>query len=429
MEVFKYPEREQWVSLCRRPTMDRAQLGETVSNIMNEVRTGGDAALLQYTRRFDAPELLSLLVTKQELDVAAKQVSPKLQQAIKQAAGNIRRFHESQYESVKRIETSPGVVCWRKSVPINKVGLYIPGGSAPLFSTLLMLGIPAQIAGCPHVVVCTPPQADGSIAPEILYTAHLLGITKILKAGGAQAIAALTFGTESVPAVNKIFGPGNQYVTEAKMQAQQHGVAIDMPAGPSEVLVVADESCEPAFVAADLLAQAEHGPDSQVMLVTDNEQVIDAVLQELEQQLAVLPRKEVTAQALTHSKAICVKNLEEALALSNTYSPEHLILATNRAAELAELVTEAGSVFVGYYSCESAGDYASGTNHTLPTNGYAASYSGVSLDSFVKKITFQELRAEGVAGIGKTVTTMAEAEQLQAHANAMYLRMEKLGYV
>ncbi len=429
MELYNNPPRANWATLCLRPAMDTTELTGWVAAILRELEQGGDEALLAYTRKFDAPALESLWVTEAEIQTAQGQVSTELKQAIQQAADNIGRFHQSQVDGVDYVETALGVFCWRKSVPIQQVGLYIPGGSAPLFSSLLMLGVPAKIAGCPNVVISTPPQADGSVAPAILYTASLLGFTKILKAGGAQAIAAMTFGTETVPAVSKIFGPGNQYVTQAKMQALQYGVAIDMPAGPSEVLVIADNSCDPAFVAADLLAQAEHGPDSQVMLVTDNADVVQSVFTELDKQLQALPRKEVAAKALKHSKAICLPTITDALAFSNRYAPEHLILATSEAQELSEQVTQAGSVFIGNYSCESAGDYASGTNHTLPTNGFAAAYSGVSVDSFVKKITFQELKPQGVQSIGKTVTTMATAEELQAHARAMQLRMEKLGYV
>lgn len=429
MEVIKNPERAQWAQLCKRPQLDSLHLAPLVAEMLQTVKQGGDSALLKYTQQFDAAELNNLWVSMEELEAAEQLLSDDLKTAIQLAADNIKRFHLSQKESIKKVETAPGVVCWRKSVAIEKVGLYIPGGSAPLFSTLLMLGVPATIAGCKETVVCTPPQKDGSIAPEILYTAQLLGINKIIKAGGAQAIAAMCFGTETIPAVNKIFGPGNQYVTEAKMQVQQYGVAIDMPAGPSEVLVIADQTCNPAFVAADLLAQAEHGPDSQVMLVSDDERTIAQVLIETERQLALLPRRDITQQALQNSKAILVADLNEAVAFSNTYAPEHLILATDKPYDLIDGITSAGSVFIGHYSCESAGDYASGTNHTLPTNGFAANYSGVSLDSFVKKITFQELTAEGVKSIGQAVSTMAEAEQLQAHANAMQIRMKKLGYV
>lgn len=429
MQVVKYPQRADWPQLCQRPVMDSTQLGQTVADILQAVKHGGDKTLLEYTQKFDASDSKNLWVSQEEIDVADSLVSDELKKSIKLAADNIATFHRAQQETVNKVETAPGVSCWRKSVAIEKVGLYIPGGSAPLFSTLLMLAVPAKIAGCQQVIVCTPPQKDGSIAPEILYTAKLLGLDKIVKAGGAQAVAALTFGTETIPAVNKIFGPGNQYVTEAKMQAQQYGVAIDMPAGPSEVLVIADDSCDPTFVAADLLAQAEHGPDSQVILVTDNERVADAVAKAVAEQLKELPRQDIAQQALQNSRVILINDLTEAMALSNIYCPEHLILATAKAEELAGEVVNAGSVFVGHYSCESAGDYASGTNHTLPTNGYAASYSGVSLDSFVKKITFQQLQPEGVESIGAAVKTMAEAEQLQAHANAMYLRMKKLGYV
>lgn len=426
MERINYPDRSSWEALCQRPVFDPTTFAERVQNIMQQVKTEGDKALLELTARFDGAELTDLKVSEAEIAEAVDLVSDELKEAIQLAKSNIERFHAAQLTGPQVIETTPGVKCWRKSVPVQRVGLYIPGGSAPLFSTLLMLGVPALLAKCPTIVLCTPPNKDGKIAPEVLYTASLLGLSNIYKVGGAQAIAAMTYGTDSVPAVDKLFGPGNQYVTMAKMLAQQQGVAIDMPAGPSEVLIVADETCVPAYVAADLLSQAEHGPDSQVMLLSDSAQVLDCVALELDKQLNQLPRKETAAKALQNSRAILLNDLTEAMWLSNLYAPEHLILATDKAEDLAEQVTQAGSVFLGNYSCESAGDYASGTNHTLPTNGYARNYSGVSMDSFVKKITFQNLSAEGVRSIGKAVTLMAEAEQLDAHKNAMLLRMKDL---
>lgn len=426
MERINYPERSAWVELCERPTFDPTTFAERVQTIMQQVKAEGDKALLELTARFDGAELADLKVSEAEIAEAVALVSDELKEAIQLAKSNIERFHAAQLTGPQIIETAPGVKCWRKSVPVQCVGLYIPGGSAPLFSTLLMLGVPALLAECPTIVLCTPPNKEGKIAPEVLYTASLLGLSNIYKVGGAQAIAAMTYGTDSVPAVDKLFGPGNQYVTMAKMLAQQQGVAIDMPAGPSEVLIVADETCVPAYVAADLLSQAEHGPDSQVILLSDSAKVLEAVALELDKQLNELPRKETAAKALQNSRAILLNDLTEAMQLSNLYAPEHLILATNKAEALAEQVTQAGSVFLGNYSCESAGDYASGTNHTLPTNGYARNYSGVSMDSFVKKITFQNLSAEGVRSIGKAVTLMAEAEQLDAHKNAMLLRMKDL---
>lgn len=426
MERINYPDPSSWEALCKRPVFDPTTFAERVQTIMQQVKTEGDKALLELTARFDGAELADLKVSEAEIVEAVVLVSDELKGAIQLAKSNIERFHAAQLTGSQVIETAPGVKCWRKSVPVQRVGLYIPGGSAPLFSTLLMLGVPALLAQCPTIVLCTPPNKDGKIAPEVLYTASLLGLSNIYKVGGAQAIAAMTYGTDSVPAVDKLFGPGNQYVTMAKMLAQQQGVAIDMPAGPSEVLIVADDTCVPAYVAADLLSQAEHGPDSQVMLLSDSVQVLDAVALELEIQLNKLPRKETAAKALQNSRAILLNDLSEAMQLSNLYAPEHLILATYKAETLAEQVTQAGSVFLGNYSCESAGDYASGTNHTLPTNGYARNYSGVSMDSFVKKITFQNLSAEGVRSIGKAVTLMAEAEQLDAHKNAMLLRMKDL---
>jgi len=423
MKLYKYPKPETWKSLCQRPALNATNLEDAVRSMLNAVRENGDKAVSEFTSKFDGVTPKSILVSMAEFNAAEKKLNKPLKAAIQLAKANIERFHSAQQEKEKRIETTPGVVCWRKSVPIEKVGLYIPGGTAPLFSTLLMLGVPAKIAGCKEIIVCTPPGKKGTIAPEILYTAKLIGIDKIYKVGGAQAIAALCFGTKTIPIVDKIFGPGNQYVTMAKMLAQQHGIAIDMPAGPSEVLVIADASCNPEFVAADLLSQAEHGVDSQVILVSENERVLNSVMKEVERQLKKLPRKKIAKRALQNSKTILFKNLEQAITFSNSYAPEHLILATTNPETLAASVSNAGSVFLGNYSCESAGDYASGTNHTLPTNGFAKNYSGVSLDSFVKKITFQELTVEGIQNIGSAIEQMAEAEQLHAHKNAVTVRL------
>jgi len=408
--------------LLRRPAIDALALEKQVREIMNAVKTSGDTALKKYALLFDKTELDLLSVTEAAFEMADKQVPQALKTAIQLAKKNIEIFHKTQQEPIRVVETMPGVKCWRKSVGIEKVGLYIPGGSAPLFSTILMLGIPAQLAGCKEVVLCTPPSKDGLINPAILYTARLVGISKVFCIGGAQAIAAMAYGTETVPAVNKIFGPGNQYVTCAKQLVCQDGLAIDMPAGPSELAVLADESCAPAFVAADLLSQAEHGADSQVILVSDHEETIVNVLKEVESQLQSLPRKEVASQALKNSKAFLVKDKSEAIDLLNLYAPEHLILACKEEEKLGEEVVNAGSVFLGNYSCESAGDYASGTNHTLPTNGFAKAYSGVSVDSFVKKITFQQLTEKGLQDIGPAIELMAAAEGLEAHKRAVTIR-------
>lgn len=427
MQRFNYPAPAEWPALQQRPAQaEAAEVEQRVRAIFDEVRRRGDAALRDYARLFDGAELTDLLVSDAELNAAAAQVPAELQAAIRQARQNIERFHAAQQEPELRLDTMPGVTCWRRAVPVQRVGLYIPGGSAPLFSTLLMLGVPARLAGCPDIVLCTPPAKDGSVNPVILFTAAELGIRRIVKAGGAQAVAALTGGTETVPAVDKIFGPGNRYVTAAKQLAAQRGVAIDMPAGPSEVLVIADATANPAFVAADLLSQAEHGPDSQVVLLSDSADLLDKVSQELQRQLAELPRRDVAAQALQESRAILLRDAAEMLRFSNEYAPEHLILAVADAEPLAEQVTNAGSVFLGYLTPEAAGDYASGTNHTLPTNGYARSYSGVSLDSFVKKITFQRITAEGLQQLGPVVETMAEAEGLRAHARAVTVRLESI---
>ena len=421
-----YPESSSWSALTQRPVQKLEAIEPVIQQIFNQVQAEGDAGLKALTARLDKVDLDDLYVSPAEFEAAASQVSPELKQAIKKAAHHIELFHAQQSEPVRQIETIAGVTCWRKSVALDRVGLYIPGGSAPLFSTLLMLGIPARIAGCKEVIVCTPPDKNGNVHPAILYTAQLIGLDKIVKAGGAQAIAAMAFGTESIIAVNKIFGPGNQYVTVAKQMATKFGVAIDMPAGPSEVLVMADKTANPEFVAADLLSQAEHGPDSQVILVTNSTDLLEQVAAALKLQLDKLPRKEIAAVALDNSLAIVLNNVTDMLAFSNLYAPEHLILAVKDFEQVAESVTNAGSVFLGNYSPESFGDYASGTNHTLPTNVYARAYSGVSLDSFVKKITFQQITAAGLRNLGSTVEVMAAAEGLEAHKNAVSIRLKQI---
>jgi histidinol dehydrogenase len=426
MKVIRNPKKNSWNEILLRPAIDNNFLERTVANILKDVKDHGDAALKHCARHFDKVELDDFLVSEEEFAEAETRVSDELKDAIEIAKANIEKFHAAQTEKPQKIETTKGVFCWRKSVPIEKVGLYIPAGTAPLFSTVLMLAIPAKIAGCREMILCSPPDTSGKINDVTLYAAKLCGATKIFKIGGAQAIGALGFGTETVPKVYKIFGPGNQFVTEAKQQITKFGAAIDMPAGPSEVAVFADETSVPAFVAADLLSQAEHGADSQVLLVTTSEKVIEESLIELEKQLGILPRKEIATKAVENSKAILVEDTETAIELLNEYAAEHLILAVENADEIAEKITNAGSVFIGNYSCESAGDYASGTNHTLPTNGFARSFSGVSLDSFVKKITFQKLTAEGILNLGKTVEIMAEAENLQAHKNAISVRLKAL---
>ncbi len=424
MKMYTHPDKKLWPEISNRPVADNSSLEKSVKKILQKVKEKGDKAVRKFTRQFDDVKLKNSTVTSKEIIAAESLLSDALKQAIQQAKKNIDHFHSSQKEEVKKIETMTGIICWRQSVGIEKVGLYIPGGSAPLFSTVLMLAIPAQIAGCKEIILCTPPSKDGTINPAILYTAHLCGITKVFKAGGVQAIAAMAYGTESIPKVFKIFGPGNQYVTLAKQLVQQEGLAIDMPAGPSEVLIIADEAAIPEFIAADLLSQAEHGPDSQVMLVTCSLSLADEVKKEIEKQLGTLTRKEIAIKALENSKIILVKDIEEAVSFSNLYAPEHLILSCNEAEQVAQKITAAGSVFIGSYSPESAGDYASGTNHTLPTNGYAAMYSGVSLDSFVKKITYQQLTKEGLQNIGNTVMTMATAEGLDAHSKAVAVRLK-----
>ncbi|MBL4754302.1 MAG: histidinol dehydrogenase [Flavobacteriales bacterium] len=427
MKVIKYPDSCRWNSIVQRPVSEQTKLNDIVTEIIEEVKAQGDQSLLRYAKKLDGATLDNLVLSDEEIEQAV--INEDLKDAIKLAKNNIEKFHKNQLSTELTVETTSGVKCWRKNIAIEKVGLYIPGGSAPLFSTVLMLAIPARLAGCKEIILCTPPNRDGKIDPAILFTAKLTGIKKIFKVGGAQAIAAMAHGTESIPQVYKIFGPGNQFVTKAKEMVQQSGVAIDMPAGPSEVLVIADESCNPKFVAADLLSQAEHGADSQVVLLSDKESVVVEINAELELQLTKLPRKEITEKALENSFAVILNSLEECMALSNLYAPEHLIITTEKNELLINQIANAGSVFIGKYSCESAGDYASGTNHTLPTNGYSRNYSGVSMDSFMKKVTFQELTAEGIKNIGPAVEKMAEAEHLFAHKNAVTIRLQELNNV
>ena len=423
MQIIRYPDRKDWESLLKRPAIDASGLEEKVEKILKSVRKKGDKALRKYTAKFDGVEVDDMLVSHREIEEAMGSLAPDLKEAIQLAAANIEMFHRSQVQAPEWIVTMPGIMCSRKSVAIEKVGLYIPGGSAPLFSTVLMLGVPARLAKCNEIVLCTPPGEGGMIHPAILFAAQHVGIKKIFKVGGVQAIAAMAFGTETIPAVYKIFGPGNQYVTAAKQLVQMQGVAIDMPAGPSEVCILADETANPAFVAADLLSQAEHGPDSQVILITTSEQLANEVQQEIENQLPYLPRWETALKALGNSKTILLNNLEEAIVFVNSYASEHLIISCAEARMVAEKIRNAGSVFIGNYSPESVGDYASGTNHTLPTNGFARAYSGVSVDSFVKNITYQELSEDGLKNIAETVICLAEEEGLQAHANAVKLRL------
>ena len=427
MNIIRYPERSEWSKIAERPHLDVSQLNQTVAAVLADVRQRGDEAVKGYELKFDHVDLPSLEVTKEEINEAENLVSDQLKEAIKLAHQNIKTFHEAQRFRSKKVETQPGVTCWQKSVAIEKVGLYIPGGTAPLFSTVLMLATPAKIAGCQEIVLCTPPDRQGKVNPAILVAARIAGVSKIFKAGGVQAIGAMAYGTESVPKVFKIFGPGNQYVMAAKQHVSLDEVAIDMPAGPSEVCVLADESANAEFVAADLLSQAEHGIDSQVLFITTSEQKLDEVQAELSRQLQLLPRKDMAAQALENSCYVLVADSDEMLALTNLYAPEHLVIQTNDYDTLAERVVNAGSVFLGPYACESAGDYASGTNHTLPTHGYATAYNGVNLDSYCRKITFQHITPEGIGHIGRAVELMAEAEQLDAHKNAMTVRMKKLG--
>lgn len=433
MNIYRYPDKEQWGDIVARPRLDLTKLNETVASVLADVRQRGDEAVKAYEQKFDKVELESLAVTEEEMEEAEKQVSNELRDAIILAHHNIKVFHVSQRFVGQKVKTQEGVTCWQKSVPIERVGLYIPGGTAPLFSTVLMLATPAKIAGCKEIVLCTPPtyrsQASNlklQIHPAILVAARIAGVSKIFKAGGVQAIGAMAYGTESVPKVFKIFGPGNQYVMAAKQQVSLDEVAIDMPAGPSEVCVIADEKANAVFVAADLLSQAEHGVDSQVLLITTSEQLLAQIQAEVEKQLAVLPRKEIAAKALENSNFVLVRSLDEAMQLSNLYAPEHLILQVEHYEQLADSVVNAGSVFLGRYACESAGDYASGTNHTLPTHGYATAYNGVNLDSYCRKITFQHLTDEGIRHIGHAVELMAEAEQLDAHKNAMTVRIKEI---
>jgi histidinol dehydrogenase len=423
MQVFKLPVRDDWKKMLARPMINAVALEEQVRPILDTVKAGGDAAVRRYTKEFDAVDAVDFMVSENDIHEAEKNLAGELKKAIQQAAANITAFHKKQVGVVEIIETMPGVHCWRKSVAIEKVGLYIPGGTAPLFSTLLMLGIPATIAGCKEIILCSPPDKQGKLHPAILFAAKTVGISKIYKAGGVQAIAAMAYGTKTIPQVYKIFGPGNQYVTCAKQLIQKDGIAIDMPAGPSEVAVYADDTANPEYVAADLLSQAEHGADSQVVLVVTNPVIVDRVEAAIQKQLETIPRRSLAAKALENSKMIVAKNEAEVIDLLNEYAAEHLILSCANASALAEKIINAGSVFLGHYSPESVGDYASGTNHTLPTNGYAKAYSGVSVDSFVKKITYQQLTAEGLKNIGRTVELLAEAEGLQAHANAVRIRL------
>ena len=425
MKLIKYPARETWDEILSRPTFDNKQLLKQVGKILQDVRQKGDTAVKKYTKKFDGIALRKMQVDAKEIKKAEALISIELKQAIDHAYANILLFHNTQKETVKEVETMPGVHCWRKSIPLERVGLYIPGGTAPLFSTVLMLGVPAFVAGCKDVILCTPVSKEGRIHPAILYAASKVGVQTIYKIGGAQAIGAMAYGTSTIKKVDKIFGPGNQYVTAAKQLVQLEGTAIDMPAGPSEVCVVADASAKADYVAADLLSQAEHGVDSQVLLICNDASMIEKVGQAVETQLNLLPRKSIAQQALDNSKSILVSNMDEAMLISNQYAPEHLIIAADQAEALAAQVINAGSVFLGHYTPESAGDYASGTNHTLPTNGHARAYSGVSVDSFVKKVTFQQITKDGIQQVGPTVITMAEAEGLDAHANAVKIRIKK----
>ena len=426
MKYVEFPAKEAWSTLLKRPSLDTTSLFGIVNDVIDKVRKGGDEALREFELKFDHAKLDSLSVSTEEFRLAEEQVSTELKNAILLAHKNISAFHKAQKFSPIKIQTSPGVACEQRAIPIENVGLYVPGGTAPLFSTVLMLATPAHIAGCSNIILCTPPRPDGTINPAILFTAKTAGVTQVFKVGGSQAIAAMAYGTESIPKVDKIFGPGNQYVTAAKQLVSLSDVAIDMPAGPSEVEVLADESCNPSFVAADLLSQAEHGADSQVVLISTSSCTIDQIKAEVQRQLQLLPRKELAAKALDHSLYILVRDINEAIDITNAYAPEHLVIATKKYREVADKITHAGSIFLGNYSCESAGDYASGTNHTLPTKGYARAYSGLNLDSFIRKMTLQELTAEGVRSIGKSVSLMANGEQLTAHQRAMDIRIETI---
>jgi len=424
MKIILYPERTGWDSLCRRPSIDRSGLDDVVRDILYMVKSTGDTAIYQLSEKFDGVKLKNLKVPASEIEGSVRRVPEELAEAINAAKANIEKFHRSQVIDEPVVETTRGVKCWRRNVPVGRAGLYIPGGTAPLFSTVLMLAVPAKIAGCREIILCTPPDKNGNINPLILYAAHISGVTDIFRIGGAQAIAAMAYGTETIPKADKIFGPGNQYVTKAKEMVQLDGIAIDMPAGPSEVLVIADRFADPSFVASDLLAQAEHGTDSQVILLTDSSELVNKIESETNKQAALLPRKEIALKALENSALILLKSLRDCIELSNLYAPEHLIISTSDPSLLAEQVTNAGSVFLGKYSCESAGDYASGTNHTLPTGGSAKSFSGVSVDSFVKKITFQEISAEGLETLGPVIEKMSEAELLHGHRNAVTIRLK-----
>ena len=421
-----YPKKETWSEILKRPTQTVKEIETTVNQVFEDVQNNGDTAIKKYTKKFDKVAVTLLQVTQEEISIAVEAVSSELKEAIQQAAANIEKFHRAQKTEKVYQETTPGVVCWQEKRPIEKVGLYIPGGTAPLLSTVLMLAIPAKIAGCQEIILCSPPNLEGKIANEILYTANLCGVTNIFKVGGIQAISGLTFGTETIPKVYKIFGPGNQFVTVAKQLATKYGVAIDMPAGPSELLVMADDSANASFVASDLLSQAEHGADSQVILVSTSEKLIEDVSKEVEKQLKELPRIEIATKAIQNSKSILVKDFKEALALINEYAPEHFIVCTKNNDFFIDGILNAGSVFIGNYTPESVGDYASGTNHTLPTNGYSKSYSGVNLDSFTKSITFQEISKKGIQNIGKSIELMALAEGLQAHKNAVSIRLKEI---
>jgi histidinol dehydrogenase len=426
MKILENPKKEDWSTLLQRPTQSVEDIENTVNQIFQDVQQHGDFAVSKYTSIFDGAELDNFIVSEKEINEASKAVSNQLKEAILSAKRNINRFHKAQKTKKVELETEVGVLCWQEKRPIEKIGLYIPGGTAPLFSTVLMLAIPAQIAGCKDIVLCSPPNKEGKIANEILYAAQLCGCTKIIKVGGIQAIAGLTFGTKSIPKVYKIFGPGNQFVTVAKQVSTKHGIAIDIPAGPSELLVVADDSANASYIASDLLSQAEHGTDSQVILVSDSKTLIQGVETEIENQLIDLPRKDIAQKALRNSKAFLIEDVEEALQLINEYGPEHLIISTENDAFFVDNIVNAGSVFIGNYTPESAGDYASGTNHTLPTNGFSKAYSGVNLDSFTKSITFQKISKEGLLNIGETVELMADAEGLQAHKNAISIRLKDL---
>lgn len=426
MKIVKYPERSDWQRLLERPYIDVSKLNGTVSDILDDVRKNCDDAVKRYEAKFDSVSLSSLAVTEEELDSAVNEVSGELKSAIELAHSNIEKFHMSQRMTVHKVETAPGVCCWQKGVAIQKIGLYIPGGTAPLFSTVLMLATPAKIAGCKDIILCTPPNKEGKVNPVILVAAKVAGVNRIYKIGGVQAIGAMAYGTETVPKVYKIFGPGNRFVMTAKQQVSLSDVAIDMPAGPSEVCVIADDSSNAEFVAADLLSQAEHGIDSQVLLISTSESMAEKVIKEIDRQMALLPRRDIAAQALENSICIVAHDSSEAMDISNAYAPEHLVIATEDYDELADKVVNAGSVFLGRYACESAGDYASGTNHTLPTHGYAMAYNGVNLDSYIRKITFQHITPEGVRSIGRAVEVMAENEMLDAHKNAMTVRLKNI---